>query len=156
MTAESIKQKYLDKGYKEEDAQKETNKKVDYQTWAYQVAKPKLDHAYLQNLSNNYHTTLAESTSKNPLKFREFPSVTGFFDSTTAISNTTFLRGAISALEATSTGKQYMNPSKDRAKNSTAYEDMLKALKNYYAKTAGDDKEGIVSVKRTLKEKCLA
>ena len=132
-----------------------TASQKEFKNWVEKVASKQIDANYCADQISSFKKSNDIVSNKKAINLRNDDFVADYFDSVTPVSNTTFLRGAITALENTKTGKKWTNSSKDRSSNSEKYETMLKALKEYYEKMVTKDKFNLVGAKEDLKKACL-
>ncbi|MBR6222298.1 MAG: hypothetical protein IKQ71_02550 [Lachnospiraceae bacterium] len=133
-----------------------TESQKEFKKWTETTGKEMLENVYLEDQIDAFKKTTAVIYSKKAINIHNDDFVADYFDSAVPVSNTTFLRGAISALENTKTGKKWTNSTKDRSKNSEKYETMLKAIKEYHEKMVTDDRFDLVGARDDLKKACIA
>jgi len=133
-----------------------TASQKEFKEWVEKVASKQVEATYCADQIDSFKKSNEIVSNKKAINLRNDDFVADYFDSVTPVSNTTFLRGAITALENTKTGKKWTNSSKDRSSNSKEYETMLTSLKEYYEKMVTKDKFDLVGAKDDLKKACLA
>ena len=126
----------------------------EFKEWRDTVGNRMLEESHVDDMVNAMKSVTGIIYTKKAINLRNDEAISWFYDGKVTVSDTTFLKGVITELEATKTGKHYFRSKTERSNNSTEYDNMLRALKTYYNKLTTDDKDGLLEAKNALRDYC--